>query len=188
VETARVEDGQSGRFAEVPRPLAEYLSPGELVELEQSVRTSFNIAQHDEAEQALDRIAAGDPTKLMYGLLWLTSMWSSLSAARIGVTVPEFTSALGYRGLRFDLSGESEQSWATGEQALRRGVLAVATSVEDTHECLRVYGRLDPGLARLRWIMLAIMDGLAQDMERNGLAPWGAAGHVVRGAGWAEPE
>lgn len=186
METVRIEDRQTGRFAEVPRPLAQYLAPGDLIVLEQSVRGWFNVMTQDSAEQDFDRLAAGDPARLLYGLLWLTALWSSLSAARIGVTVAQFISAaLSYRGLRRDLSGESDQNWATGEQAIRRGVLAVVTSVDDATECLRIFRLLDPTLTRLRWILLAVMDGLSQDMERNRVTPWGAAAHVIRGAGWA---
>lgn len=187
MEKVRIADQQTGRFAEVPRPLAQYLAPGDLIALERSVRAWFGAMTQDTAEQNFDRLTAGDPARLLYGLLWLTALWSSLSAARIGVTVAQFISALRYRGLRRDLSGEIDQSWATGEQAIRRGVLAVMTSADDIGECLRIFRLLDPTLARLRWILLAVMDGLAQDMERNGIVPWGAAAHIIRGAGW-EPE
>ncbi len=180
----RVEDRQTGNFAEVPRPLARYLASTELIELEQSVRSWFGIASQESAEQDFDRLAAGNPDRVLYGLLWLTATWGSLCAARIGITVEQFMPAMSYRGPWRDLSSEDEKSWEVGEQAIRRGISGVLTSDEDIVECLRIFRLLDPSLLRLRWILLAVMDGLTQGMERNGLSPWGAAAHIVSGAGW----
>lgn len=179
-----IEDRQTGRIADIPPPLPHYLAPGDLAALEQFVRTWRNVATQDSAEQVFDRMSARDPAPLVYGLLWLTALWSALSSARIGVRTPEFIAALGYSGLRRDLAGTDEQTWEFGEQAIRRGVLAVVTNAADVHECLRIYRLIDPTLLRLRGTLLTIMDGLSQDMERNGIAPWGAATHIIREAGW----
>jgi hypothetical protein len=167
--------------------LEQYLAAGDLIVLEGSVRVWFGVTTQDTAEQDFDRLAAGDPARLLYGLLWLTALWSSLCAARIGVTTAQFVSVLSYSGLRRHLSGEDDQSWEVGEQIIRRCILAVMTSADDIGECLRILRLLDPTLARLRWTLLAVMDGLSQDMERKGMAPWGVAAHIIRGAGW-EPE
>jgi hypothetical protein len=52
-----------------------------------------------------------------------------------------------------------------------------------TVEDLRIVAKLDPSLPRIRHHLLTTLDGLAQDMTRADLSPWGAAKHVITAAG-----
>jgi hypothetical protein len=184
MDTVSLEDRQTGRLAAIRRPLTEYLALDELIALEDSIRSWGNLAAEEQAEKTLDRTAAGSPERDLYGLLWLAGLWCSLCHARFGVPIGDLIGGLDYQGLRRELSGMDEQTWATGTQLVRRGVLAVVTGDLDVREYLRIMKMLDPSLLGIRRHLLPILDGLSQDMQRNGLTPWGAAAHIMSGAGW----
>jgi hypothetical protein len=185
MDTINLEDRQTGRSATIRRPLTQYLSPDELVALEDVVRDWGNLGGEEAAEETLDRMAAGSPERVLYGLLWLTGVWCCLCQARLGVPLDEFIGGLDYHGLHRDLSGMDEQMWTTSTRLVRRGVLAMVTSDDDVREYLRIIKMLDPALLRIRRHLLTLLDGLTQDMQRNGLGPWGVSSNVINAAGWA---
>lgn len=184
MDTVSIEDQHSGRSVAIRRPLALYLTSDELIALEDLTRKWVSLGTEDEAEGALDRMAADSPERVLYGLLWLTSLWCGLCHARVGIPINLFIEDLDYRGLRRELAGLDEQAWDTGNRLVRRGVLAVVTSDADVQEYLRIIKTVEPTLGRTRRHLLTLIDGLTQDMQRNGLAPWGAAEHVISSAGW----
>jgi hypothetical protein len=151
------------------------------------VRAWSNPLREDDAERELDRLAADRPERVVYGLLWLLGLWCSLVGARLGADVEqECVGTLEYRGVRRELSGLDDEGWATLTQLVRRGVVAALHSEAEAAEYLRIVATLIPGLATLRRHLLTIADGFSQDMERNDLAPWGAAAHVIQSAGWRD--
>lgn len=185
-DTLTMQDRSSGRPVTIRRPLAQYLSPARLVDLDEVVRTWGNLATEDQAERTLDLTADGRPERVLYGLLWLAGVWCGLCHARTGIDLDDVIGGLDYRGPRRELSGMDDQQWDTGTQIVRRGVTVVVHSDADVAEYLRIVSSIDPSLVRTRRHLLTILDGLGQDMERNDLAPWGAVGHIVTGAGWLE--
>jgi hypothetical protein len=188
VDTLELEDRLSGRSATIRRPAPALLGGIDLAALETAVRAWCNPVTQEEAEQELDRMAGGRPESVVYGLLWLVGLWCSLASARAGVRPEEdCVGTLDYRGVRRELSGLDASRWATLTQLVRRGVIAALHEEGEGAEYLRITALLDPGLALLRRHLLTVADGLAQDMERNHLAPWGAAAHVIRSAGWTDP-
>jgi hypothetical protein len=188
VDTLELQDRVSGRSATIRRPEGALIGGLDLLAVETTVRGWCNPITQEEAEQELDRMAAGHPESVVYGLLWLLVLWCSLASARAGVRLEEdCVGTLDDRGVRRELSGLDDSRWATLTQVVRRGVIAALHGDGEVAEYLRITPLLDPGLALLRRHLLTIADGLAQDMERNDLAPWGAAAHVIRSAGWTEP-
>jgi hypothetical protein len=187
VDTLDLEDRLSGRAATIGRP-ATLVSGTDVIAVEAALRAWCNPITQEAAEQELDRLAAGRPERVVYALLWLVGLWCSLASARAGVRVEdECVGTLDYRGVRRELSGLDDSRWATLTRLVRRGVLAALHGDDEAGEYLRTTAAIDPGLELLRRHILTIADGLAQDMERNDLAPWGAAAHVVRSAGWTAP-
>jgi hypothetical protein len=187
VESLQLEDRLSGRTATIRRPASALTSGTDLIALEATVRAWCNLVTQEDAEQELERAAAGRPERVVYGLLWLLGLWCSLVSARAGVGLEdECVGTLEYRGVGRELGGLDDAQWATLTQLVRRGVLAALHGDEEAAEYLRITAMILPGLALLRRHILTIADGLSQDMERNDLAPWGATAHVLRSAGWTE--
>ena len=185
MDAVDIADRRTGRVASVPRPAASLTSAAELGALDEAVRTWCNPLRQDGAEDELDRLAAGRPERVVYGLLWMLGLWCSLVAARVGVDVEkECVATLDYRGLRRELSEIDDERWATLTHLVRRGVIAALRSEGEAAEYLRIAALLFPGLVMLRRHLLTLADGFSQDMERNDLPPWGAVAHVLRSAGW----
>lgn len=187
MDTVEIEDRRTGRVASVRRPAESLTRGSELIALEGMVHAWCNPVREEDAERELDRLAAGRPERVLYGLLWLLGLWCSLVGARVGADVEQAcVGTLDYRGVRRELSGLDDEGWATLTQLVRRGVVAVLHDEGEAAEYLRTMATLIPGLGSLRRHLLTLADGFSQDMERNDLTPWGAAAHVIRTAGWED--
>lgn len=187
VDKIEIEDSRTWRRVVIHRPLDEYMTGSQLQTLESAVRAWGEPASTDNAEQTIHQLANGRPTRILYGLLWLTGLWCSISSTRLDVVRGEFVDNLTYTGRIRPPSGMSRQHWNTLEQIIRRGVHAVLKpdNGEDAREFLRITSSVDPSLRRIRFTLLALMDGLSQDMTKADLMPWGLATHITTAAGWA---
>lgn len=162
------------------------MTPADVVAIEDATRKWVSVTTEDAAARELELLAEGRPERILYGLMWLTGLWCTLCHGRRGLPLDEVIDGLDYRGVRRELSGIDDAAWATGAQIIRRGVTSVLADDDSFAGFVGALGRLDPGYRRACWQLMTIMDGLSQDMERNDLAPWGAARHLTAAAGWTD--
>lgn len=186
MDQTRLDDRQTGRAVLVSRPRADVVSGRQIIALDAAAGQWGDVRTRAAAERTMDGLAAGRPARPLYGLLWMTGLWCSLCHVRFGVELDEFVTDLGYTGPHRSVLGWPEGAWEQSEQLVRRGVRAVLRPDDDPVEYLRIAGLLDPPLWGTRFVLLAVLDGLSEEMTREGLTPWGAAARVVSEAGWSE--
>lgn len=184
MDALSIQDRHSGRSITIQPPRDAYVTPDDVAAIEDATRKWVDPTTEDAAVRDLELLAEGRPERVLYGLMWLTGLWCTLCHGRLGAPLDEVVDGLDYRGLRRELSGIDDAAWGTGAQIIRRGVTSVLADDDSFAGFVGALSRLDPAYCRTRWQLMTIMDGLSQDMERNDLAPWGAARHLATAAGW----
>jgi hypothetical protein len=177
-------DPETGRTAQLspPDPSRIKLDPVALADL---ARRWSNLVTHDQAQAELRRLLKDDRGSVLHGLAWILSAWAVLAEARTGMPADEAIRTLDYQGpWRRANTAEEAEMWATLTAIVRQGALAQLTGGEEAVAAFERNALQHPEMPGVvLQHMLVLIDGLQQDMQRNGLPTWEVAAWVSRPPG-----
>jgi hypothetical protein len=170
---AVLHDPVSRRRAVIRRPAADRLPIDDLIRLENLAFRQVRLPTQAPAQSELFGALDTDPLRVLNGMNWLLAYWAVLWDLRAGHPAPELIHRLDYTGAwRTTGTGEGtperEHVWQAITQRIRAGVLAQLTGDPDLRSAYDAeVTRLAPDV--FLHITLATMDGLSQDLTRQGL-------------------
>jgi hypothetical protein len=178
LDTVTVQDPKTGRTAELTPPEAGQVGI-DLTTLVDLARRWCNLATQESAEAELKGLLGRDALSVLYGLCWTLSAWAVLAEARTGMPADDAIRSLDYQGpwRRSDMPADV---WEALNGIVRQGALAqltrdgrVAAAFEGN---VRQLGELPDVILHHS---LVLIDGLQQDMQREGLPTWQVANWVT---------
>jgi hypothetical protein len=172
VETDSLEllDAVTKRSVAVVRPPDDRHAIEDLVRLERLGFAWANILTQQDADRELTDLVKTEPLPVLTGLSWILALWCVVCEVRTGMSAADAARELDYHGpwRRADTL-DDEYMWTALNQRVRIGVLAALTEDERAvaayERAITVPANAAPVLLRHT---LVLMDGLSQDMLRNG--------------------